>query len=77
MGSNAIFAVLGFIVVFTIVDMSMNKSNLRSYENTYGYVKHSAARDIARNSIQLVLRKIDSTKTITSSDLSVSGSLDG
>ncbi len=75
MGSNAIFSVLALLFVFAIVDMSMNTSNLHSYENTYGYSKYISARDIARNSIQVALRKIDTVKTITST--TVTGSLGG
>jgi len=77
MGTNAIFSVLAFIIVFTIVDMSMNKSNLRTYENTYGYVKYKTAREIARNSIQITLRKIDTTSVLTSGDFPVTGNSDG
>ena len=76
MGSNAVISVLGFLVVFSLLTTQLNKRNTYSYDNTYGYVKYTTARDIARNSIQVVLRKIDTLTVVTSSSLSVSGSMD-
>ncbi len=75
MGSNAIISVLGFIIVFSIVNSSINKGNIRSYDNTYGYLKYRTARDISRSSIQITLRKIDTLSTVTSSAFPVTGSL--
>lgn len=77
MGTNAVISVLGFIIVFTLVAGTLNTRNRQSYDNTYGYVKHTTARDIARNSIQITLRKIDTIATVASSCFPVSGSIDG
>ncbi len=77
MGSNAIVTVLGFLIVFTIVDLTMNKGNLESYDNTFSYSKHVTSRDIARNSIQVALRKIDTDTALGPGSFPVTGSLNG
>ncbi len=76
MGSNAIISVLGFIIVFTIVTTTLNKRNTQAYENTYAYVNYTVARDIARNSIQIALRKIDTASVLSSSYFPVTGTLE-
>src|SRR5437016_4663074 len=79
MGSNAIISVLGFIIVFSIVTTTLNKRNTQAYENTYGYVDYTVARDIARNSIQVALRKIDTIALATNlpAAFPVTGNLQG
>ena len=76
MGTNAVISVIGFIVIFAIVTTSLNNQNNRSYESTYGYVKYTTARDVARNSIQIALRKIDTLSVVTSSAFPITGSID-
>jgi hypothetical protein len=75
-GTNAVISVLGFIVVFSLITTTLNKRNTESYDNTYGYFKHTVARDIARNSIQVALRTIDTSNTIPST-FTISGAIDG
>ncbi|MBI1804527.1 MAG: hypothetical protein HY033_12455 [Ignavibacteriae bacterium] len=77
MGSNAVISVLGFIIIFTFATTTINKRNSQSYENTYGYVKYVTSRDIARNAIQVTLRKIDTLTVLSSSSFPVTGSLNG
>src|SRR6266566_1592855 len=77
MGSNAIISVLGFIIVFSIVTTTLNKRNTQAYENTYGYVDYTIGRDIARNSVQIALRKIDTISTLTNSAFPITGNLEG
>lgn len=76
MGTNAVISVIGFIVVFSLITTTLNRRNTESYDNSYSYMKYTTARDIALNSIQITLRKIDTATTITSSYFPVSGSLD-
>jgi hypothetical protein len=77
MGSNAIISVLGFIIVFSIVSTTLNKRNSEAYQNAYGYADYTVARDIARNSIQIALRKIDTLSLVKNSDFPISGNLEG
>jgi len=77
MGSSAIISVLGFIIIFTFATTTINKRNSQSYENTYGYVKYVTSRDIARNAIQVTIRKVDTLATLTSSSFPVTGNLNG
>lgn len=76
MGSNAIISVLGFIIVFSIITTTLNKQNSIGYQNTYGYVNYTVARDIARNSIQIALRKVDTISVLTNSAFPISGNLE-
>src|SRR5713101_3343643 len=77
MGSSSIISVLGFLIVASIMMGVVNKRNNQSYENAYGYQKHVTARDIARNSIQVALREIDTLSVVTASAFPVTGALDG
>lgn len=58
MGNNAIISVMALIVIFSIINTNINRQNNQSALNSYGYVRYTAARDIARNSVQITLRKI-------------------
>jgi hypothetical protein len=75
MGQNSIIAVLGLLLIFSIVTRTLNQRTVQGADNTYGYVDYTAARDIARNSIQVALRKIDTLKTVTA--FTIAGNLDG
>ena len=77
MGSNAVITLLGFIMIFTVATTTINKRNSQTYDNTYGYVKYVTSRDIARNAIQIAIRKIDTLAILAPSSFPVSGTLSG
>src|SRR5262245_44447696 len=64
MESNSVIAVIGFIIIFTLLASLITRQNNQSYDNAYGYVKYTTSRDIARNAIEVMLRKIDTLSSI-------------
>ncbi|HZY09724.1 MAG TPA: hypothetical protein VFF29_01075 [Bacteroidota bacterium] len=72
MGSQSMVTVLGLIVLFSIFNNFLNDKERLCADNTYGYAKYTAARDIARSAIHLALKNMEVDGTFP-----FSGSLDG
>ncbi|MDI6766357.1 MAG: hypothetical protein QME52_05995 [Bacteroidota bacterium] len=73
MGSNSIFGVLALMFFFTVINSSMNERDKHAADETYGYIKYTYAREIARSAINIALKKVSDSVSIKS----VSGKLDG
>jgi len=73
MGSNSFLGVLALMIFFGLINSSLNERDRRAEEDTYGYIKYSTAREIGRSSINIALKKLSDSSSITS----VSGNLDG
>ncbi len=73
MGSNSIFGVLALMVFFGLINSSLNERDRRAEDDTYGYIKYTTAREIARSGINVALKKLSDSSSIAS----VTGSLDG
>src|ERR1041385_5468625 len=77
MGNYALIVVLGLAIIFTIINSTLNRRDREAYESTYGHVKYLEARDIARSSIQITFRKIDTMSVVSPSVFPITGNLDG
>ncbi|MBI5020281.1 MAG: hypothetical protein HZB59_02500 [Ignavibacteriales bacterium] len=73
MGSNSFLGVLTLLIFFGLINSSLNERNRRASDDTYGYIKITTAREIGRSSINIALKKLSDSSSITS----VSGTLDG
>lgn len=73
MGSNSFLGVLALMIFFGLINSSLNERDRRAEEDTYGYIKLTTAREIGRSSINIALKKLSDSSSITS----VSGNLDG
>ncbi len=73
MGSNSIFGVLALMFFFTVINSSMNERDKHAADDTYGYIKYTYAREIARSAINIALKKVSDSVSIKS----VYGKLDG
>jgi hypothetical protein len=73
MGSNSIFGVIALMVFFGLINSSLNERDRRAGEDTYGYIEYSTAREIARSGINIALKKVADSSSVTN----VVGSLDG
>ena len=56
MGSQVLIGVLFLILLFSIISSSLNSKQDYAADKVYGYVKYSAARDIARTALNLSLK---------------------
>lgn len=72
MGNQLLITVLALSVFFGIINAALNNREKSAALNTYGYVKYTAARDIARNGIHISLKNRERNGVFN-----VSGSLDG
>jgi len=77
MGTNSLIAVLGFAIVAAILMGQITDRTIESYDNTYGYVKYTTAKEIAHSAIQIMLLKIDTLSQVTSAAFPVVGLLSG
>ncbi|HZY10758.1 MAG TPA: hypothetical protein VFF29_06345 [Bacteroidota bacterium] len=59
MGRLAMIIVIGLGVTVSIISLSINKSKTGAVENTAGFAKYSAARNIAHTTVNMALRAID------------------
>lgn len=66
MGNGSIVLVMGFIVLFGIVNTNFSSRNVETVQNVAGYAAYSIARDIANSAITITLRKIDTTSVLPS-----------
>jgi hypothetical protein len=73
MGSNSFLGVLTLMIFFGLINSSLNERDRRAEEDTYGYIKVTTAREIGRSAINIALKKLSDSSSMTS----VSGYLDG
>lgn len=73
MGSNSFLGVLTLMIFFGLINSSLNERDRRAEEDTYGYIKVTTAREIGRSSINIALKKLSDSSSITL----VAGNLDG
>lgn len=73
MGSNSIFGVLALMVFFGLINSSLNERDRRAADDTYGYIKYTTAHEIARSGINIALKRVADSSTVTN----VVGVLDG
>lgn len=59
MGRLAMIIVIGLGITVSIVSLTINKSKTGAVENTAGFAKYSAARNIAHTAVNMALRAID------------------
>lgn len=64
MGNSSVLAILGLLALFSIVNTTLNQKNFEAVDNAAGYAEYTIARDIARSSIHIALRTVDTSAVL-------------
>jgi hypothetical protein len=59
MGKMGVLIVLGLVVAFAFIGYTVNRSNVKSVENTSSYYKYTTARNIAHSAVNIALHQLE------------------
>ena len=79
MGNNVLIAILGLLFFFSVINKTINERDKDAAVSTYGYVKYTYARDIARDGINIALKYMADSGTgkLAYPDSVLTGTIEG